>query len=104
MLIALYIFVNILCVTTSRSASTDDRMTGTPTSPSELTEMISETLTRYGAWSTRREALSAAEDALDGGRVTANEWNTSDDEAVELAHSMAALLAEATAGQLAEGS
>ncbi len=100
----LYMLVNMLFVITRKSASTDDRMTGAPTSPRELTERISETLTRYGAWSTRREALSAAEDALDGGRVTANEWNTSDDEAVKLAHSMAALLAEATAGQLAEGS
>ena len=63
----------------------------------ELTTQISDTLDRYQAWSERRAALSVQEGTY-GGHVDANEWHTSDDEAAELAHCLAHLLADTHPG------
>lgn len=59
----------------------------------ELTTQISDTLDRYQAWSDHRAALSAQE-GMSGAHVAADDWHASDDEAAELAHCLAQLLAD----------
>lgn len=59
----------------------------------ELTAQISDTLDRYQTWSDHRAALSAQEEAS-GTHVAADDWYASDDEAAELAHCLAKLLAD----------
>lgn len=49
-------------------------------------------LARYRAWTIQREVLSAAEGEACGS-VSASDWQSSDDEGVELAHRLADLLA-----------
>ncbi|MDN5802990.1 MAG: hypothetical protein L0H26_00125 [Microlunatus sp.] len=61
------------------------------------TAQISDTLARYRAWADHRSALSVEEGATYG-QVAADDWHASDDEAAELAHHLAGLLAATRPG------
>ena len=63
------------------------------------TAQISDTLARYRAWADHRSALSAEEGAT-GGQVAADDWHVSEDEAAELAHHLAGLLAATHPGSV----